>query len=76
MNGEQFKKLRLSQQMSQREFAELLGVSESHVANMELGYRSVSERTRARIAQNVDVSAVSSFFDRLKELERIIPNIQ
>lgn len=72
-NGDVFRDLRLSKRMTQQQFAEALGVSQSHVAHVEAGRRDISRSIQIRLAQIIDVDASLSFFERLREIERIIP---
>lgn len=72
-NGEVFRDLRLSKRLTQQQFAEALGVSQSHVAHIEAGRRDISRATQIRLAQIVDVGESLSFFEHLKEIEQIIP---
>lgn len=74
MEGNTFRDMRLQKRMTQREFADALGLSQSTVAHIEAGRREISHTTRTRLAQIVDVKGeFLSFFERLKEIERIIP---
>ncbi|MGF7033737.1 transcriptional regulator with XRE-family HTH domain [Paenibacillus mucilaginosus] len=51
MDGKSIQAIRMHQGMTQEEFAEAIGVSQSTVAAVETGYRAVSDRVRIRIAQ-------------------------
>lgn len=55
MDKETFRALRLSKNMTQKEFGELLGVSESTVAAIENGRRLISDKVRARLATITDI---------------------
>ena len=77
MNAVKFKALRLRESMTQKEFANLLGVSESTVAAIETGRRNVSDTVRARLVQSVDVgSEFISFFEKYNEISHNTPIIQ
>lgn len=73
MNKESFKAMRLQKGMTQKEFADLLRVSESTVAAIENGRRSISDTVRARLAQNFEVSEeLLLFLDSYKKLDKVI----
>lgn len=75
MNKNVFKAMRLYKGMSQKQFAELLDLSEATVANIESGVRPISDRTRARIATNIDVGEdFSSFLLRFQEVNFTFPS--
>lgn len=75
MNKNVFKAMRLYKGMSQKQFAELLDLSEATVANIEAGVRPISDRTRARIATNIDVGEdFSSFLLRFQEVNFNFPS--
>ncbi|MCG7346393.1 helix-turn-helix domain-containing protein [Sporosarcina sp. ACRSL] len=72
MENNIFKDMRLQKRMTQKEFADALGLSQSTVAHIEAGRREISYNTRTRLAQIVDVQGeFASFFERLKEIERV-----
>jgi transcriptional regulator with XRE-family HTH domain len=54
MKANDFRGLRLKRSMTQREYADLLGISESTVAAIENGRRPISDQVRARLAQRVE----------------------
>lgn len=62
MTGEQLKKLRETLVMTQKEFAELVGVGCSTISNIESGARTMSLLTRAKIIQKIQSDEVSSIF--------------
>lgn len=73
MNKESFKALRLKKGMTQKQFADLLRVSESTVAAIETGRRNISDTVRARLAQNFEVSEeLLLFLDSYQKMENII----
>lgn len=75
MNKDSFKALRLKQGMTQKNFADLLGVSESTVAAIETGRRNISDTVRARLAQNFEVDKeLLLFLDSYREIGNIISN--
>ena len=51
MTGETVKAIRISKNMTQDEFAEILKVSRSCIAAVESGHRAVSDGLRIRIRQ-------------------------
>ncbi|MEZ7173558.1 helix-turn-helix transcriptional regulator [Sporosarcina sp. OR05] len=72
-----FKDMRLQKRMTQKEFADALGLSQSTVAHIEAGRREISYNTRTRLAQIVDVQGeFASFFERLKEIERVFSQLK
>lgn len=73
MNKASFKAMRLQKGMTQKEFADLLRVSESTVAAIETGRRCISDTVRARIAQNIEVNQeLILFLGMYQELDNII----
>lgn len=56
MNRELFKAIRLEKQLSQDEFARLLGVSQSTVQMIEAGKRKITDRIRFRLAKCCDLT--------------------
>ncbi|QSB10753.1 helix-turn-helix transcriptional regulator [Lysinibacillus fusiformis] len=62
MTGEQLKKLRETLVMTQKEFAELVGVGCSTISNIESGARTMSLLTRAKIIQKIQSDETSSIF--------------
>ena len=74
MEANTFRDMRAQKRMTQKEFAEALGLSQSTVAHIEAGRRGISYITRTRLAQIVDVrTEFLPFFERLKEIEKVIP---
>lgn len=53
MTGEQLRDLRLALSMSQRKFAELVGVGNSTIARIESGSQTMSLLTRAKIVRKM-----------------------
>lgn len=53
MTGEELRDLRLSLPMSQRKFAEMVGVGCSTIARIESGSQSMSLLTRAKITRKI-----------------------
>ena len=75
MNATNFKALRLRLGMTQREYADFLGVSESTVAAIENGRRSISDHVRARLAQKVEIDSDFLYFlESYRKMGNIIPN--
>jgi len=73
MNREKFKALRLQKGMTQKEFADLLRVSESTVEAIENGRREISDTVKARLAQNFEVSEeLLLFLDSYRKIGNII----
>ncbi|EKU41953.1 hypothetical protein C518_2906 [Lysinibacillus fusiformis ZB2] len=62
MTGEQLKKLRETLVMTQKEFAEMVGVGCSTISNIESGARTMSLLTRAKIIQKIQSDETSSIF--------------
>lgn len=62
MRGEQLKKLRETLVMTQKEFAEMVGVGCSTISNIESGQRTMSLLTRAKIIQKIQSDETSSIF--------------
>jgi transcriptional regulator with XRE-family HTH domain len=56
MNGEKFRLIRLYSGMSQRDFAEYIGVSTATVAHVELGNRVVTPMVKSRLAEKFDLT--------------------
>lgn len=74
MNAEHFKAIRLSKRLTQKQFADLLGVSRSTVEAIENGRRPISDTVRARLAQEVDASdELFSFLHRYIKFDCINP---
>jgi transcriptional regulator with XRE-family HTH domain len=74
MNANSFKALRLRNGMTQKEFGDLLGVSESTIAAIENGRRRISDQVRARLAQKVEVNDdLIYFLESYRKIESINP---
>lgn len=74
MESTTFRDMRLQKRMTQLEFAEALGLSQSTICHIEAGRRGISYTTRTRLAQIVDVKGeFLHFFEQLKEIESILP---
>lgn len=69
MSANRFRGLRLKKKMTQKQFAELLGVSESTVAAIENGRRSISDNIRASLVEQG--GADEDFLNFLESLEKI-----
>lgn len=69
MSAQRFKLLRLKKKMTQRQFAELLGVSESTVAAIENGRRPISDHIRVSLAEQG--GADEDFLYFLESLEKV-----
>lgn len=70
MDAEGFKLIRLEKGMSQKRFAEYIGISESTVRAIETGHRPISAKVRACIAKTVEIDKASLyFFDAYKKLK-------
>ncbi|WP_010094474.1 helix-turn-helix domain-containing protein [Ornithinibacillus scapharcae] len=69
MDRETFKSIRLWLGMSQPEFSEFLGISQSTVSRIEAGSRSVTDLVRAKIAKNFEPTEdFIEFLERSKKL--------
>ncbi|MGN7409853.1 helix-turn-helix domain-containing protein [Sporosarcina sp. SAFN-010] len=73
MDAKQFKEIRQSKYMTQAEFGALLGLAQSTVQHIEAGRNVISDRTRARLAQVVDIEELISFSRQIEELGSIFP---
>ena len=75
MSADRFKWLRLKKKMTQDEFAELLGLSQSTVAAIEKGRRPISDSVRAKLAE---LGAVDDdflyFLHSIEKVTQIYPN--
>jgi transcriptional regulator with XRE-family HTH domain len=56
MNGEKFRLIRLYSGMSQRDFAEYIGVSTATIAHIELGNRVVTPMVTSKLAEKFDLT--------------------
>ena len=75
MTGEQLVLLRGKLGLSQRQFAEMIGMSGSAVAMVEANHRKMSAIMRAKIAANIPINdELLSFFDSTEKLKRINPS--
>ena len=73
MNRHLFKAIRLERGLTQRDFGELLGLSQSTIANIEAGRREITDTVRARLAKNVNMTDdFFSFYLRFREFEDTI----
>lgn len=76
MTGEQLRELREALVVSQREFAEMVGVSYSTISNIESGARTMSLLTRAKIVQKIQLDeGLFIFVEKSQKLNRLIHNI-
>ncbi|PJO43813.1 helix-turn-helix domain-containing protein [Lysinibacillus xylanilyticus] len=76
MTGEQLRELREALVMSQREFAEMVGVSYSTISNIESGARTMSLLTRAKIVQKIQLDeGLFIFVEKSQKLNRLIHNL-
>lgn len=67
MNADKFRALRLYKDLTQSEFANLLGVSLATVARIESGSLDMTARVRAKLARiEIDEDAFLSFYERFK----------
>ena len=56
MTGEKFRLIRLYSGMSQRDFAEYIGVSTATVAHIETGNRVVTPMVTSKLAEKFDLT--------------------
>ncbi|MEH7505136.1 helix-turn-helix transcriptional regulator [Neobacillus drentensis] len=56
MTGEKFRLIRLYSGMSQRDFADYIGVSVATVAHIELGNRTVTPMVMSKLADKFDLT--------------------
>lgn len=67
MNGEKFRAIRLWKDMTQQEFADLLGVSVATVARIESGSLDVSSRIKAKIVSRVNLDDdFLNFYEKMR----------
>ncbi|MCM3497669.1 MULTISPECIES: helix-turn-helix transcriptional regulator [Paenibacillus] len=72
MNAGTVKAIRLSQNMSQQDFADALRVSRQCITAVECGYRAVSSNLRIRIAQTFGTGPdIVEAIERAKESEKL-----
>lgn len=65
MNADKFRALRLYKDLTQSEFADLLGVSLATVARIETGSLEVTPRVRAKLARiDIEEESFLSFYER------------
>lgn len=57
--GANLRRIRAEREMSQAEFAPLLGIGQQHLARLELGQRRVSDEKLAELAARLGVSTHS-----------------
>ncbi|AQX53351.1 helix-turn-helix domain-containing protein [Priestia flexa] len=69
MNSNVFKAFRLHLGMTQKTFAELIGVSATTVAFIETGQRSISPLTKSKLAKTLEIS--DEFLTFVENLNRI-----
>lgn len=75
MSGEQLVLLRGKLGLSQRQFAEMIGMSESAVAMVEANHRKMSATMRAKIAANIQINdELLDFFDSAEKIKYINPS--
>lgn len=72
MNGEQLALLRSKLGLSQKSFAQKIGMSESAVAMVEANHREMSKLMRGRIADRVPITdELLLFFDSIEKMDGI-----
>ncbi|MBM7838347.1 transcriptional regulator with XRE-family HTH domain [Alkalihalobacillus xiaoxiensis] len=70
MNREIFRALRLKEGLTQKEFASILGVSTSSVEAIETGRRNISDKVRAKLAQEYPLDeSYFTYFDQYEKLQ-------
>lgn len=75
MTGEQLKELRGTLGLTQKEFAKMVGVGYSTIANIESGARTMSLLTRAKIVRKIEFDeGLFIFVDKSQKLDRLIHN--
>lgn len=70
MNNEQFRAIRHYKKMTQREFADWLGVSIATIAKIEAGHMDISDSIRWRLAHKFDASS-PDFIEYIKKREQV-----
>ncbi|MBB6281806.1 helix-turn-helix transcriptional regulator [Geobacillus subterraneus] len=71
MNSELFKAIRLEKQMTQDDFARLLGISRSTVQMIEAGKRRITDRVRMRLAKHFDLTP--EFMELYERANKLTP---
>jgi len=75
MNGEQLALLRSKLELSQKAFAEKIGMSPSAVAMVEANHRKMSALMRGKIAANIPITDdLLIYFESLWKLDKITQN--
>lgn len=75
MSNRQLKLLRMYSGLTQREFAELIGVAPSTVAKIEAGFTYVTDATKAKILRKFDLTCPEfTYFCIQMDTERIMAN--
>lgn len=75
MTGEQLRELRLALPMSQRKFAEMVGVGCSTIARIESGTQAMSLLTYAKIVRKIQLDeGLLIFAYKSQKINRIIHN--
>lgn len=69
MTGEQLRDLRLALSMSQRKFAELVGVGNSTIARIESGSQTMSLLTQAKIVRKMQLDESLFIFGDNQQIE-------
>lgn len=69
MRKETFKLIRLYSEMTQKEFAEYIGVSRGTISLIELGQRSVTPAVRAKLAAKSNLD--DSYFEYIEKYHRL-----
>lgn len=76
MTGNELRELRLALSMSQREFAEMVGIGSSTIAKIERGLQEMSLLTRAKIVRKIQLDeGLFIFSDKSQKLNKIIHNL-
>lgn len=69
MNADKFRAIRLYLNLTQEEFAKILGVSQATVGRIENGSLGITPRVKAKIASKVEIT--DDFFAFYEKMRRI-----
>lgn len=76
MNNQLIKSIRMSLHLNQNEFSKLIGVGRSELANIEAGYRDVSENLVRAIRENIDLEFIKKVEEVYNNGQKILSKMQ